>query len=123
MTDPLQSIAAEAESGATVTPTGEAEVAERPGIGDRVMEVFRPCPEDPLTKAGFISQTVNNWLHRRSGVPMEKIQVGENLAHCIDHLFPGGAGGLPPILGLAKSVLEYRYEANKNPDNGKLVRT
>lgn len=123
MSDPLASIAAEAETGGSIGSEGELQEAPQgPSIGDRVIELIKPCPEDPLTKKGFISQGVNGWLSRRSGVPSERIQVGENLAHCIDHLFPGGGSGLPPILGLAKSLLEFRAESQKHPDNGKLVR-
>lgn len=123
MPDPMASIAEEAASGATVTPDGEMDLApEGPSVGDRVIELFRPCPEDPLSKKGFVSQTINGVLAKRSGVPVEQIEVGENVAHCVDHLFPGSASGLPPILNLVKSVIAYRDAARKHPDNGNLVR-
>ena len=110
MPNPLESIQAEAETGATPQPDGSLE-PQGPTIGERVFELFKPCPEDPLASAGFISQLVNAGLSKRSGVPTEAIEVGENLAHCINHLFPGSASGLPPILNLAKSYMDYRREA------------
>lgn len=122
MVDPLESIAAEAETGATPTPDGGGLEPRPPTVGDRVLELFKPCPENALEKKGFISHTVNGYLAKRTGVPEERITVGENLAHCVDHLFPGGSSGLPPILGLAKSLLELRTEVRKIPDNGPTVR-
>jgi len=121
--DPLESINAEAEAGTpAMGPEGEVMDAG-PSAGDRLIELFKPCPEDPLTKKGLVSQSVNGWLAKRSGVPVEEITVGENLAHCIDHLFPGtGMAGYPPIVGLARSIVAFRDAAHKNPDNGKLVR-
>lgn len=125
MTDPLESIAHEAEAGSVpINESGEAiPEAEAPGLADRVVDLFKPCPDDPATYAGGLSRFVNGALSKRSGVPASDIKVGENLAHCIEHVFPGGGStGWPPILNLALSVLDYRAQANKHPDNGKLVR-
>lgn len=126
MPDPEASIAAEAEAGVAITPDGEVapDGMEAPGWQERAIELFKPCPEDATTKKGLVSQAVNGFLAKRSGVPVEEIDVGENLAHCIDHVFPGGLGsaGMPPIVGLGISVMKYRAAANKHPDNGKLVR-
>lgn len=126
MTDPEASIAAEAEAGAAITPDGNVapEGMEAPGWQARAIELFKPCPEDPLTKAGLVSNLINGFLAKRSGVPEAEIEVGQNVAHCIDHVFPGGLGsaGMPPIVGLGVSVLKYKAAANKHPDNGKLVR-
>lgn len=124
MVDPMASIAEEAESGAAIAPDGaEVDAPQGPTFGEKVVELFMPCPEDPLAAVGGISRFVNSRLATRSGVPVEQIQVGENLAHCINHLFPGGGSmGWPPIVNLARSVLAYRDAANKHPDNGDLVR-
>lgn len=123
MTDPFESMQAEVQNGAVVTPEGGVEEPQGPGLKDRVVELFLPCPEDPLAAKGGISQWINGRLAARSGVPVEKIQVGENVAHCINHLFPGGGSvGWPPIVNLARSILAYRDEAHKNPDNGPVVR-
>lgn len=122
MSDPLASIAAEAEGG--TQPVLEGEVQEEgPSLGDRLVELFLPCPDDPLASRGEISQWVNRRLAARVGATPEQVTVGENLAHCFNHLFPGsGSAGWPPIVNLARSVLAYRDLAHKDPDKGELVR-
>lgn len=124
MPDPLASIAEESQSLTGVGEDGEAiGEAQGPGVGDRVLELFKPCPEDPLSKAGMLSRGINGFLARRADLKPEEITVGENVVHCIDHLFPGGGmGGWPPIVNLALSVMDYRGKVKRNPDNGKLVR-
>lgn len=119
LVDPLDSIAEEA-SAPEVPVEGEAQA---PQIGERVLELFKPCPEDPLSKTGMLASGINGFLARRSDLKPEEVTVGENVAHCVDHLFPGGGmTGWPPIVNLALSVLDYRAKAKRNPDNGKLVR-
>ena len=126
MTDPLDSIAEEAAGNAPVAPDGSLEPEaepQGPTIKDRAIELFLPCPEDPMDSAGEISRWVNDRLAQRSGLESSKIQVGENLAHCVNHLFPGdGTQGWPPIVNLARSIMAYRDLAHRNPDNGNLVR-
>lgn len=124
MSDPEASIAAEAEAGTQVAPDGAlVESPQGPSFGDRALELFKPCPEDPLTKTGGLSGFVNGALAKRSGVPLDQIHVGQNVAHCIDHLWPGGGSGWPPIVNLALSIMEYRAAAAKlHPDTPPLVR-
>ena len=115
MPDPMESIAEEAKAGGT-TAEGEV-VPQGPSFGERFGTLFLPCPEDPLAHAGGVSRFINGRLSERSGVEAAEIHVGENVAHCVDHLFPGsGTLGMPPIVNLARSVMAYRDKASKNSD-------
>lgn len=112
LTDPVKSILEDKG-----TPILEA-AGVAPDAGSvwrqRFWSLILPCSENPLAAKGIVSNNVNNLLSKKSGVEPGKITVGENLAHCINHLLPGvGGAGMPPIVSLGLSWMDFQKRRNE----------